>query len=64
MWIDEDEISHIIEYGVYGSNATNRSKLGGGFGLTKAYFFTKQFNGTFQVKVRNVVNKCLLWNYI
>jgi hypothetical protein len=24
--------------------------MGGGFGLTKAYFFTKQFKGTFKVK--------------
>lgn len=49
MGIEEGEISHIIEFGVRGSNVASRRTLGGGFGLTKAYFFTKQFNGTFTV---------------
>jgi hypothetical protein len=51
MGIDEEEISHIIEFGVRGSNVANRRTMGGGFGLTKAYFFTKQFDGSFRVKV-------------
>ncbi|KAH7830912.1 putative histidine kinase [Monocercomonoides exilis] len=49
LGIEESEITHIIEYGVRGSNVAHRRTLGGGFGLTKAYFFTKQFNGTFTV---------------
>jgi hypothetical protein len=49
MGIEEEELSSIIEYGVRGSNVAARRTLGGGFGLTKAYFFTKQFNGTFTV---------------
>jgi hypothetical protein len=51
MGIDEEEISHIIEFGVRGSNVANRRTMGAGFGLTKAYFFTKQFGGSFKVKV-------------
>ncbi|KAA6399986.1 MAG: putative ATP-binding protein [Streblomastix strix] len=50
MGIEEDEIQNVIEYGVRGSNAANRRTLGGGFGLTKAYYFSKQFNGSFTVK--------------
>ncbi|KAA6388932.1 MAG: putative sensor histidine kinase [Streblomastix strix] len=50
MGIEEDEIQHVIEYGVRGSNAANRRSMGGGFGLTKAYYFSKQFNGSFTVK--------------
>jgi hypothetical protein len=51
MGIAENEIEHIIEFGVRGSNVTSRRTMGGGYGLTKAYFFTKQFGGTFQEKV-------------
>lgn len=50
MGIEEDEIQHIIEFGVRGSNVAQRRTLGAGFGLTKAYFFSKQFNGSFTVK--------------
>ncbi|KAA6345706.1 MAG: hypothetical protein EZS28_052140 [Streblomastix strix] len=50
MGIEEDEIQHVIEYGVGGSNAAIRRSMGGGFGLTKAYYFSKQFNGSFTVR--------------
>lgn len=49
MGIDSAEVSHIIEFGVRGSNVSSRRTMGGGFGLTKAYFFTKQFHGVFKV---------------
>ncbi|KAK2942958.1 putative sensor histidine kinase [Blattamonas nauphoetae] len=48
--IMEDELEHIVDFGVRGSNAANRRTLGGGFGLTKAYFFTRQFGGEFKVQ--------------
>jgi signal transduction histidine kinase len=43
--IPEKEIEDIITFGRRGSNAKERPTRGGGFGLTKAYYVTKKFNG-------------------
>jgi hypothetical protein len=51
MGIIEEELPHMVEFGFRGSNVINRRSLGGGCGLTKAYFYTKLFNGTFKIKV-------------
>lgn len=44
--IPEDEISNVVEFGVRGSNVKNNVRtMGGGFGLTKAYFVVKELDG-------------------
>ncbi|KAK2956492.1 putative histidine kinase [Blattamonas nauphoetae] len=50
MGIPLDELEALVQFGQRGSNVESRRTLGGGFGLTKAYYFTKQFNGTFKVQ--------------
>ena len=44
--IPEQEIEHVVEYGVRGSNTIPAETKGEGFGLTKAYLVTRQFGGT------------------
>lgn len=44
--IPPNEIERVVDYGFRGSNVKNSIRtMGGGFGLTKAYFITKKFNG-------------------
>lgn len=43
--IPEDEIESVIDFGTRGSNVADRPTRGGGFGLTKAYYVTRKFNG-------------------
>lgn len=43
--IPEDQIESSIEYGFRGANAQDKQSYGGGFGLTKAYYITKRYNG-------------------
>lgn len=43
--IPEDQIESSIEYGFRGANAQDKQIYGGGFGLTKAYYITKRYNG-------------------
>lgn len=43
--IPADEIEDVVQFGVRGSNTRPEETRGGGFGLTKAYFVTKQFGG-------------------
>lgn len=43
--IPEDEILKVVEFGVRGSNVSERPTRGGGFGLTKAYYVTRLFGG-------------------
>ena len=40
-----EEIETIVAFGKRGSNVNERPTRGGGFGLTKAYYVTKKFNG-------------------
>ncbi|KAJ4454670.1 putative ATP-binding protein [Paratrimastix pyriformis] len=47
--IEPDEVEQIIQFGFRGSNAIGRRTMGGGFGLTKAYYFTKLLGGTFTI---------------
>lgn len=44
-----DEIPKVVEFGRRGSNVGEVRTLGGGFGLTKAFFVTKQFGGQFWI---------------
>ncbi|KAK2958340.1 putative sensor histidine kinase [Blattamonas nauphoetae] len=50
--IPEDEVRQCVHFGFRGSNVTDRRTLGAGYGLTKAYVFTKQFGGTFEIRTR------------
>lgn len=43
--IPADEIPDVVQFGIRGSNVRDRPTMGGGFGLTKAYFVTKMFGG-------------------
>ncbi|MCB0284628.1 MAG: ATP-binding protein [Calditrichaeota bacterium] len=48
--IPADEIEKVVRYGERASNARDLRTMGGGFGLTKAYFTIKQFNGRMWIK--------------
>jgi len=44
--IPEDKISNVVKFGVRGSNVKDNVRtMGGGFGLTKAYFVIKELDG-------------------
>lgn len=45
MGIPETELEKIVEFGERGSNAKEKRTMGGGFGLTKAWYFTHQLGG-------------------
>ena len=48
--IPEDEIESVIDYGQRASNVQDRRTMGGGLGLTKAYFICKQLGGRFWIR--------------
>ncbi|UCH11007.1 MAG: ATP-binding protein [Fidelibacterota bacterium] len=43
--IPTDQLEHVVDFGARAENVRDRETRGGGFGLTKAYFVTKQFDG-------------------
>ncbi len=43
--IPSADIEKVVEFGFRASNVAERRTMGGGFGLTKAYVVTRQFNG-------------------
>lgn len=43
--IDPEEITSLVGFGSRGTNVADRPTRGGGFGLTKAYYVTRKFNG-------------------
>ena len=43
--IPEDEIPEILSFGFRASNTDGRSTMGGGFGLTKAFYLVQMFDG-------------------
>jgi signal transduction histidine kinase len=47
--IPPQEITRVVDYGRRGSNVIDVRTMGGGFGLTKAFFVTKQFGGRFWI---------------
>lgn len=47
--IPANELAGVINYGRRGTNVTDVRTMGGGFGLTKAFFVTKQFGGRFWI---------------
>ncbi len=48
--IPENEIRKVVGFGYRGSNMRERETKGGGFGLTKAYAVTRQFDGRMWIK--------------
>jgi signal transduction histidine kinase len=50
MGIPECEISRVFEYGYRATNARNKKTMGGGFGLTKALYVTRKFNGEIRIE--------------
>lgn len=47
--IPADELESVVHFGKRGSNVASVRTLGGGFGLTKAFWVTKQFGGRFWI---------------
>lgn len=45
--IPEAELAQVVQFGKRASNVGNVRTLGGGFGLTKAFYVTKRFGGRF-----------------
>ena len=43
--IPEDQIDRVVSFGFRGKNVANTIPYGGGFGLTKAYFYTLEMGG-------------------
>ncbi len=43
--IPENEIDSVVKFGYRASNVINKETMGGGFGLSKAYYVTKKMNG-------------------
>ena len=43
--VPESQIEKIMQFGFRGDNTVNKITYGGGFGLTKAYYITKRYNG-------------------
>ena len=50
--IPEPELRQVAEFGRRGSNVSQVRTMGGGFGLTKAYYVTKQFGGRMWIASR------------
>jgi signal transduction histidine kinase len=48
--IPDNQISEVVNYGIRASNVGIKETMGGGLGLTKAYFITKQFGGKMWIK--------------
>ncbi len=47
--IPEDQVEQVVGYGNRASNVIGKPTMGGGFGLTKAYYVTRQLNGRFWI---------------
>lgn len=43
--IPEDELDKVVDFGFRSETVKDKRTMGGGFGLTKAYYFTKLFSG-------------------
>ncbi len=52
LGIPEDELSKVVQFGHRARNALHIRTMGGGFGLTKAHWVTRQFGGRFWLASR------------
>ena len=50
--IPENELTEVVKFGRRGSNVGDVRTMGAGFGLTKAYYVTKQFGGRMWIASR------------
>jgi signal transduction histidine kinase len=50
LGIPEDEIERVVEFGYRASNTSSKPTMGGGFGLTKAWWVTKKFGGRMWIR--------------
>ncbi len=50
--IPKDELRNVAEFGYRASNVSSKRTLGGGFGLTKALWVAKRFNGRMWIRSR------------
>ncbi len=57
--IPENEIEKVVQFGMRASNVLDKRTLGGGFGLTKAYFMTKKFDGRFWIRSSEGIGTCI-----
>ncbi len=48
--IPESDLDQVVDYGHRAANVGGTKTMGGGFGLTKAYFVTKQFGGRMWIR--------------
>ncbi len=48
--IPTEEIQTVVGFGQRGSNVQGKPTMGGGFGLTKAFYITKQFQGRMWIR--------------
>jgi signal transduction histidine kinase len=48
--IPEHEVEKVLQFGYRASNVTQRRTFGGGYGLTKAAYYTKQSGGTIDIQ--------------
>jgi signal transduction histidine kinase len=48
--IPEHQLENVVDFGFRGDNVMDKATKGGGFGLTKAYWVTKKFDGRFFIK--------------
>ena len=47
--IPQNEIDKVVEFGYRATNMRDKKTMGGGFGLTKAYYFVKYNDGRFWI---------------
>lgn len=47
--IPSEDIEKVVDFGYRATNAQNKATMGGGFGLTKAYYWVKEFGGRFWI---------------
>ena len=49
MGIPEDEVEQVVKFGYRAENVKHRKTMGGGFGLSKAFYIAKLFKGSMEI---------------
>jgi signal transduction histidine kinase len=61
MGIPDSQINQVVNFGVRADNVLNKKTMGGGFGLTKAYYVTQQYSGRMWIETEiNVGTKIII----
>ena len=59
--IPNESIESVVDFGIRAANVQHKKTYGGGFGLTKAYFVTKQFGGRMWIESEeNIYTRVIL----